>query len=346
MLKQVTKDDKSWFLGGKAEQKGSDPTHALTVPNLFEPSCHPIEHIGDIETGRTLVLDAQLYRIEKFLHGVVKHTKIGPAPDHILINDFGLLVELVARVEVQGQEVLVLKLLGVRLVAVWGQEYRLASHSWARVLSWAHLSLYCIGEVVRGPYSAWWAGYLPCNWYRRGVSTDSSCPPRQSRTPWRLRSWGRRTWDTACTCGYDQICWIGAGVHEFEGVVADLALFGLVALVYEFLQEHPVWKKYNRSISLLLTWVMKKDAEEAWQACREWPDWIWFQIWVYSDIILYLAHEHLLRDCLPPHSRLTKLGRTLKTARDSVGISCQKFEGIEDRTHLQKEDQLCGKCKI
>lgn len=29
-------------------------------------------------------------------------------------------------------------------------------------------------------------------------------------------------------------------MHEFEGVVADLALFGLVALVYEFLQEHPV----------------------------------------------------------------------------------------------------------
>lgn len=30
------------------------------------------------------------------------------------------------------------------------------------------------------------------------------------------------------------------GVHEFEGVVADFALFGLVALVYELLQEHAV----------------------------------------------------------------------------------------------------------
>lgn len=64
-----------------------------------------------------LVLHAQLHSVEEFLHGVVEHTEVRPASDHILIDDFGLFIELAARVEVKGQEVLVLKFLRVCFVA-------------------------------------------------------------------------------------------------------------------------------------------------------------------------------------------------------------------------------------
>jgi hypothetical protein len=128
ILKQVAKDSKGRLLAGKAEKESSDSTHTLAVSYFFKASRHPIEHIRDIETSGVLVLHAQLHRVEELLHGVVEYTEICPASDHILVDDFGLLIELAARVEVKGQEVLVLKFLRVYLVAILGKEYRLASH--------------------------------------------------------------------------------------------------------------------------------------------------------------------------------------------------------------------------
>lgn len=64
-----------------------------------------------------LVLHAQLHRIEKFLHGIVEDTEVRPASNHILIDDLCLFIELVARVEIQRQKVLILKFLRVCLAA-------------------------------------------------------------------------------------------------------------------------------------------------------------------------------------------------------------------------------------